>query len=59
MQPIEDVPTALVFSADGKDVLLTMVDGRVIYNNGEYDTIDVEKAIAMTKEARIRVGGRV
>lgn len=59
MQPIEDVPTALVFSADGKDVLLTMVDGRVIYNNGEYDTIDVEKAIAMTKEARKRVGGRV
>lgn len=59
MQPIEDVPTALVFSADGKDVVLTMVDGRVLYQDGEYDTIDVEEAMHMAKESRERVRAKV
>ncbi|MDY2959971.1 MAG: amidohydrolase [Hornefia sp.] len=43
--PIHDLLNNLVYSASGSDVELTMVDGKVLYNNGEYATIDEEKVI--------------
>ena len=46
MRPIHSVLNNLVFSADGKDVCLTMVDGQVLYRDGEYKTLDIEKVIA-------------
>ena len=46
MRPIHSVLNNLVFSADGKDVCLTMVDGQVLYQDGEYKTIDIEKTMA-------------
>ena len=36
---------ALVYSASGSDIVLTMVDGRVLYRDGEYMTIDIEKTM--------------
>ena len=42
----------LVYSASGKDVRLTMVDGKVLYQDGEYTTIDLEKVMAETDNAR-------
>ena len=38
-----DVDSALAFSVDPKDVRMTLCDGRVLYEDGEYKTIDVEK----------------
>jgi len=35
---------AVAYSARGSDVCLTMVQGRVLYENGEFMTIDLEKA---------------
>ena len=52
MQPIHNVVNNLVYSTDGKDVCLTMVDGNVLYQDGEYKTIDVEQAIAETEKAK-------
>lgn len=43
MVPVHDWTTNLVYSAQGSDVCLTMVDGKVLYENGEYRTIDIEK----------------
>lgn len=34
---------ALAYSASSSDVCLTMVDGRILYENGEFNTLDVEK----------------
>ena len=34
---------ALAYSAASSDVCLTMVDGRILYENGEFNTLDVEK----------------
>lgn len=48
--PCEDVPSALVYSAQGSDVTLTMVNGRVVYKDGEYKTLDVERDMALTRE---------
>ena len=36
----------VVFSGSGSDVVLTMCDGAVIYRDGEWPTIDLEKAKA-------------
>ncbi len=44
MQPEYDLLSNLIFSASGSDVVLTMVDGKILYKNGEYTTIDIEKA---------------
>lgn len=35
-----------VYSANGGDVRLTMVDGKILYENGEYTTLDIEKVKA-------------
>lgn len=43
MYPDFDVLNNLVYSANKGDVVLTMVDGNVLYKNGEFTAIDVEK----------------
>jgi len=51
MHPVTDLINNMVYSAEGSDVCLTMVDGKVLYRNGEYPTIDVERAIYETQKA--------
>lgn len=46
LKPAFDPATLLVTSAQGSDVVLTAVDGRVLYDHGVFTTIDVEKAEA-------------
>ena len=41
--PLHNPISALAYSAEGSDVCLTMVDGRILYENGEFKTIDKEK----------------
>jgi len=50
MRPVFDMANNIVYSASGSDVLLTMIDGKVVYNNGEYLTIDIEKTIYETEK---------
>lgn len=39
-------PLALVtYSAQGADVVMTMVDGRILYENGEFLTLDAERIL--------------
>ncbi len=45
MKPVHDLLCNIVYSADPANLLLTMVDGNVLYENGEYTTIDIEKVI--------------
>ena len=40
-----------MYAAQGGDVKLTMADGKVLYKNGEYTTIDVERAMFETERA--------
>ncbi len=41
--PCFDEYAMLLYSADSSDVLMTMVDGRILYQNGEYTSIDEER----------------
>lgn len=59
MQPVSDMATNLVYSGQGSDVVLTMVDGQVLYRDGEWPTIDVERVMAQTAAARERVLSRL
>ncbi len=43
MCPHNDTVNNLVYAAGGEDVKLTMVDGRVLYRDGEYTTFDIER----------------
>ena len=45
----------IVFSALGTDVCLTMVDGKVLYQDGAYTTIDLEKAIYNAQKSAKRI----
>lgn len=55
MVPLHDMATNLVYSADGKDVLLTMCDGNVVYRNGIYMTLDIERVKAETETAKDKI----
>lgn len=45
LQPCHDPVNNVVFSAIGTDVCLTMVDGKVLYRDGVYTTIDLERVV--------------
>jgi 5-methylthioadenosine/S-adenosylhomocysteine deaminase len=51
MKPVHSLVNNLVYAAQGSDVVLTMVDGTVLYRDGLYPTIDVERAAAETQRA--------
>lgn len=55
MQPVTDMATNVVYSESGEDVVLTMVDGKVAYRDGEWPGIDVEKAKAETIAYREKI----
>lgn len=41
--PLNEPCAAVAYAAKGSDVCMTMVQGRILYENGEYKTIDLEK----------------
>ncbi len=43
LTPAYSAASNIVYAANGSDVVLTMVDGRILYENGEFMTLDVER----------------
>jgi 5-methylthioadenosine/S-adenosylhomocysteine deaminase len=43
VMPVYDYCDAFLYSANSSNVVMTMVDGKILYENGEYRTIDIEK----------------
>lgn len=41
--PAFDYPAMLCYAVQGSDVCMTMVDGRILYENGNYLTLDAER----------------
>ena len=59
MQPVSHIENNVVYAATGTEVVLTMVDGKICYRDGEYLGIDIERAIAETQVARDQIVGIV
>ena len=45
LMPCHNVLNGLVYSAKGGDVAMTMVRGKVLYQNGQFPTIDLQKVV--------------
>ena len=44
LMPCHNLTSNIVYSARGADVCMTMVRGEILYENGEFKTIDIERA---------------
>ena len=53
LMPCHNVPAGLVFSAKGGDVAMTMVRGRILYQNGKFPTIDLNAVVTEIMEYAI------
>ena len=51
--PCHNVLNGLVWSAKGGDVAMTMVRGRILYENGRFPTIDMKKVVEELTEYAI------
>ncbi|GHU82986.1 5-methylthioadenosine/S-adenosylhomocysteine deaminase [Clostridia bacterium] len=56
-QPTYDPLTSVVYTLSGSDVVLTMCDGRVLYRDGAFPTLDMERVVRETDAARRRILG--
>ena len=54
---VEDAVSTIAYATDRNDVIMTMVDGRILFENGEYNTIDIEKLSHDYKSARSKIIG--
>ena len=50
MAPCNDLESNLVYSAQGSDVCLTMVHGKVLYHNGEFKTLDSKLVVERARK---------
>ncbi|NLP30736.1 MAG: amidohydrolase [Clostridiales bacterium] len=55
MYPVHNLVNNVVYSASGSDVILTMVDGKVLYREGEYLTLDIEKVKHEVEKSKNRI----
>jgi len=51
MHPAHDLISNIVLAASGSDVVMTMVDGKVLYKQGEFLTLDIEKVIYQAEKS--------
>ena len=57
LYPTFDPMTTLVYAAQGSDVSLTMVDGKILYEDGKFMTLNPEKVIQNARAAVRRLYG--
>lgn len=53
----EDPLSVLAYATDRSDVVMTMVNGRILFENGEYNTIDTERLSREFSAARAKLMG--
>jgi 5-methylthioadenosine/S-adenosylhomocysteine deaminase len=51
--PCHNILNGLVFSAKGGDVAMTMVRGKILYQNGSFPTIDLKEVVRELTEYAI------
>ncbi len=57
MVPNFDPLALTVYSAQGSDVVMTMVDGKILYENGEFLTLDADRILHEADAAARRLHG--
>ena len=55
MQPKGDIINNIVYSLSPSDIYMTMVRGKILYKNGEYTTLDIEKVCYEANKAKEQI----
>ncbi|MCL1964357.1 MAG: amidohydrolase [Firmicutes bacterium] len=55
MRPVHDMLHNVAYAASGSDIVLTMCDGKVLYKDGVYPTMDIERVVFEVEKSRKRV----
>ena len=55
MYPVYDELVNLIFSLSDANIEMTIIDGKVLYDKGEYNTIDVEKVYFEVEKSKSRI----
>lgn len=55
MQPMHNITKNLVYSGSKDNIKLTMINGKILYENGEFPTLDIEKIYAQANEVVKRI----
>lgn len=50
MQPENNIPRNIVYSADNSVVKMTMIDGKILYEDGKFTSIDMDEVIKNTQK---------
>ncbi len=53
--PVNDMPTNVVYAGHGSDVVLTLCNGRTVYRDGTWPTIDIERVKNEVAERTVRI----
>ncbi len=56
MQPINDIKKNIVYSGSKENVLMTMINGKILYNNREFIGIDVDTIYKKSQAVIERIG---
>lgn len=59
LMPAHDIPALLVYAAQASDVDMTMVDGKILYEHGNYLTIDTDSVFNDLEASVARLFGTV
>ena len=59
MTPATDLESNLIYAAQGSDVRLTMVDGKVLYRDGQYTTLNATDLLARANSGAIEMRRRL
>lgn len=57
MNPVHDITNNLVFSADPSDIKITVCDGNILYQDGNFAHLDIEEIVRETKIQTDRILG--
>lgn len=55
LQPVHDVMSNIIYSAQSDDICLSMIDGAIVYENGSLTMIDSERVIYEVKRISKRI----
>ncbi|MBQ1501787.1 MAG: amidohydrolase family protein, partial [Firmicutes bacterium] len=55
MYPVYNLLTNLIYSGCGTDIVLTMVDGKVLYEDGKFPEMDMKALVKKSNEACRRI----
>ncbi len=55
MQPVHSLLNNVAYAASGSDIVLTMCDGRTLYRDGQFPTLDMGRIVAEVEKTRARI----